>query len=149
MTFVRVYPVLRVSFIIVTTFLNVRQGSGLISLSVTAFNWSHSLVYIIFSNVSCMSFSNMTLDCAVLSLQYIYSLYLKVLEMLLLSKQHVHINGPHVGLIISKGLKMLCHIRCSDIFKMHLALVNIVSGCWLLFMCYVSSLCSFVLCSVW
>lgn len=51
----------------------------------------------------------------------------------------------HISLIISVGLKQLCLVTQWCVHILPLASVNISSSCWLLFRCYLSSLCSFVL----
>lgn len=74
---------------------------------------------------------------------YIYSFYLKSLGNA--SFEHVYTNAPHVRPIISAGLKLLCLVIQWCIHNAS----SISSCCWLLFRCYLSSLCSFMLFSVW
>lgn len=84
----------------------------------------------------------LVLYCSIVTI-YIYSFYLKSLGNA--SFEHVYTNAPHVRPIISAGLKLLCLVIQWCIHNAS----SISSCCWLLFRCYLSSLCSFMLFSVW
>lgn len=112
-----------------------------------AFKWSHMFVYSIFINVSCMGyFSKIStaLYCTVQLLLYIFILSIsEVLEMLVLSSEHVYTKMHLMSVWSYQSVWSSCVLYYSDAFIMPLASVNISSSCQRLFRCYLSSLWSF------